>query len=436
MNGPRTKPAIPWLVLFTSLVISFGFWRWAESVLVPANTQVVEASHQPIGNNSDLYPQWLAARELLLHHRNPYSQAVTSEIQSGFYGRPLRPSDPSEPRDREAFVYPLYVIFLLAPTVNLPFAISAEIFRGLLLLCIAASVPLWLSAMRLQFPPVLTIALMFLSVSTLAAFYEYHQDNLTPLVALMLAGAIFAAARNWFSLGGLLLALSSIKPQLSGWFVAFVLLWAASNWKHAKRLVIAFTFALAAFWFASDALLPHWERGFLGAMRDYSRYGTDFSILQVLLPGWLAKLAALSLVIALAYVCWRRRHAEIGTDEFNSGLAWTVSVTLAILPKLAAYNQVLLFPALLFFMLRWRSISRAGRLARALVKGAFACLLWPWSAALVLAVLSFLIPPQRLEQFAHVPEYTSLALVPVTLMAVIATTIAARAAASRALSAD
>jgi len=54
----------------------------------------------------------------------------------------------------------------------------------------------------------------------------------------------------------------------------------------------------------------------------------------------------------------------------------------------------------------------------------------------VLAVLSFLIPPQRLEQFAHVPEYTSLALVPVTLMAVIATTIAARAAASRALSAD
>src|SRR5271169_2556230 len=102
-----------------SLLVCWGIWRWAETILVPANTLAAQSKGVPIGNNSDLYPRWLGARELLLHRRDPYSAAVTRDIQKGFYGQPLDPSNPAHAVAPEAFYYPLYVVFLLAPSVNL-----------------------------------------------------------------------------------------------------------------------------------------------------------------------------------------------------------------------------------------------------------------------------------------------------------------------------
>ena len=84
------------------------------------------AHNRPRGNLSDLYPRWLGARELLRHGRNPYSAEITREIQQGYYGRPLDPARPDDPKDQQGFAYPAYVVFLLAPTVDLPFERRAE----------------------------------------------------------------------------------------------------------------------------------------------------------------------------------------------------------------------------------------------------------------------------------------------------------------------
>jgi hypothetical protein len=122
----RDSRYLPWFVLAASLVVCFGWWRWAQTILEPSNTFIAHAKGIPIGNNSDLYPRWLGAREALLNHRDPYSAEVTREIQLGFYGRQLNPRNPSDPKDQAAFAYPLYVIFLLAPTVNLRFRALAD----------------------------------------------------------------------------------------------------------------------------------------------------------------------------------------------------------------------------------------------------------------------------------------------------------------------
>ena len=142
MNVARDSRYVPWLVLAISLVVCFGWWRWAEAILVPSNTFFANAKGIPIGNNSDLYPRWLGAREALLNHRDPYSVEVTREIQRGFYGRYLDSANPSDPKDQAAFAYPLYVIFLLAPFVHLPFQLVLEIFGWIGLLSLAACVPL------------------------------------------------------------------------------------------------------------------------------------------------------------------------------------------------------------------------------------------------------------------------------------------------------
>src|SRR5215467_6282693 len=123
-------------------------WFYIQHVLIPHQLTQAALNDIPRGNLSDLYPRWLGARELLLHHRNPYSPEITREIQSGYYGRPLDPTRPADPHDEQRFAYPVYVVFLLAPTIGLPFPVVATAFRWLLLLLTAGSALLWLRALR------------------------------------------------------------------------------------------------------------------------------------------------------------------------------------------------------------------------------------------------------------------------------------------------
>jgi hypothetical protein len=210
-----------------------------------------------------------------------------------------------------------------------------------------------------------------------------------------------------------------------------MLLWAASHWSQGKRLIGSFAAALGILLIASEAFSPHWERGFLMALREYLRYGRDPSFLQLLFPSAVADLATAALLVALVLICWKARNAPLGSEDFGWGLAWVVTVTLAIIPKTAAYNQLLLIPALLLMLTQHQKISQAGRLPRALVKAVLLCLLWEWATALVLGVASLFAPAVSLASFAHVPEYTSPALTPISLLAVIVASLAIRHKARR-----
>jgi hypothetical protein len=413
---------LPWAALAASVLAAFGMWYWAEKIAAPAHTAQALALGRPIGNNSDLYPRWLGARELLLHGRDPYSPALTREIQTGFYGRPLNPRNPSDPSDQVGFAYPLYVVFLLAPTLTLPFRTVMEIFRWLLLCSVACSVPLWIYAIRFRPKGLFVVSGMVLAVATFPAVQEFHMQNLTALVVLMLAATAAAMVRGWLALAGFLLALSTIKPQISAAFILFFMLWGIAQWAERQPLVWSFLASLTALVLAADEVLPGWIGRFLRAIREYHQYADDPSILQALLPVWLARLVAGVLVAALILYCWRWRKATAGSEHFGWALAWVGTVTLTVIPKLAAYNQPLLIPALLVLLAHRKTIFKAGVLPRALSKGVAACLLWEWGTAAILAVSSLVVGTSSLQVAAGVPEDTLLALPPLTLLAVAAAT--------------
>jgi hypothetical protein len=404
-----------------------GVWHWAEAILVPSNTVKVMAAHRPIGNNSDLYPRWLGARELLLHGRDPYSPQITREIQTGFYGRPLDPANPSDPKAQESFVYPLYVAFLLAPTVSLPFPVAAEIFRWILLLSIALSVPLWMYVVEMRARWQIIVGGMLLAVSSYPSIEEYAQQNLTALVILFLAVAATAAVRNWLILGGFFLALATAKPDITLPVVFWLLLWAAGN-RERRRLICAFAASMMMLLAGAQAISPGWIGRFFAAVRDYPSYGTDPSVLQVLFPRAVADLLLAALCVFLLVICWYWRKAAADSDRFRWGLALVTAGTLVAIPKLAAYNQILLIPALLV-LLRHRE-QATGLIARAFMKGAFACQIWQWSATVLLSIFSLLVPVQRLLGVAQLPLCTLLALPPLTLLGILAT-IATRDASPR-----
>ncbi|MGA7402894.1 MAG: glycosyltransferase 87 family protein [Candidatus Sulfotelmatobacter sp.] len=406
--------AVRWLALSACVIVALGVWRWANTILAPANAAMVLAAGRPVGNNSDLYPRWLGARELLLHGRDPYGPEVTREIQAGFYGRPLDPKNPADPVAQESFVYPIYVIFLIAPTIHLPFGTAAEIFRWLLLFAIACSVPLWMYVVGLRPHWVVQFSIILLAVSSYAAVEEYFQQNLAALVVLFFAAAAAAAVRNWLALSGFLLALATAKPDTTGLVILWFLLWATAKWKERGRLVLSFLGSMAALVVAALAISPHWIGRFLAAVWNYRNYGTDPSIPEALLPRWLAMIATGALAGGFLIVSWRFRQAPAGSESFAWPLAWAAALTLVVIPKLAAYNQLLLIPALLMLV---RHGKTSTFLSRALAKAAFACQGWQWVTAVALSLGSYVISASRLRSVALLPLYTLLAMPALVLLA-------------------
>jgi len=319
-------------------------------------------------------------------------------------------------------VYPLYVAFLLAPTVKLPFGTVLVIFRWLLLGLIAVTVPLWMYALRLRISWPILASGMALATSTLPAVAEYFQQNLAALVVLFLAAAGAAIAAGRLSLAGFLLALSTIKPQTSGFVILWLLVWAISGGRKRRSLAASFLITLGVLVLSAEIMSPHWIGHFVTAVGRYPAYASDPSLIQVLLPSLLAKLVTAALLLCFVALSWRWRNAPPESNEFAWGLAWATTVTVVVLPKLAAYNALLLIPVLAIFLGRYQTLSRGRMFARTMIKAAFACQLWQWLSALLLSICSLLLPAWRIRAVAHVPEYTFFALWLTTMFALAANT--------------
>jgi len=239
----------PRLGLLLALLFAASTWFYVQRVLVPYQKADAAVHGRPRGNLSDLYPRWLGARELLLHHRNPYSAQVTREIQTGYYGRPLDPDradDPrfDEPKDQQGFAYPVLVVFLLAPTVGLPFPVVQAGFCWLLVILTLASVLLWLQVLRWRPSATVTTILIVLTFGSYAVVQGIKLQQLTLVVSALLAGCAGALVAGYFSLAGFLLALATVKPQLTLPIAGWLILWALSDWR--RRQIFFWSFALTA----------------------------------------------------------------------------------------------------------------------------------------------------------------------------------------------
>src|SRR5438477_2895432 len=198
-----------------------SMWVWVQDITIAHQEKEAAERGIPRGNLSDLCARWLGTRELLLNGRDPYTADITRGIQIGYYGRPIDPSLPNDPKDQQAFAYPLYIVFVLAPTVQLPFPLVQRGFLWVLMAVTAASVLLWLRALQWQISVSAKLVAIILVLGCFPAIQGFKLQQLTLLVAVLLAGSVAAIARQKFVLAGILIALASIKPQL----VLLISLW-------------------------------------------------------------------------------------------------------------------------------------------------------------------------------------------------------------------
>lgn len=406
------------LGLALALVCAAAMWFYVERVLVPYQRADAEAHDRPRGNLSDLYPRWLGARELLLHHRNPYSKEITREIQIGYYGRALDSSRPGDPKDQQGFAYPVYVVFLLAPTVGLPFGQVAIAFKCLLVIATAGSVLLWLRVVRWKLTFGEGMIAMLLVLGSFSAVQGFKLQQLTLFVVAVLAGACALLVSGHRFSSGTLLAVASIKPHLTLPLASVLLLWTLSDWRRRQRFFWGFAIVMLLLAGASEILLPGWFGDFLSATGDYRRYAGGLSMLQVMLSPWVGRVAAGLLVVAVADACWRFRKQESDQPAFILMLALTLAVTTIIIPMFAPYNFLLMLPAIFLIVKDRRRLWAGGTISRSGLLLFAAVLAWPWLAAIGLAIMSPAISRTTLQQQWWLPLYT-IAKIPMPLVCLI-----------------
>jgi len=394
-------------------------WLWVQRIAIPHQQAESATLGIPRGNLSDLYPRWLGARELLLHHRDPYGADLTREIQTGYYGRPLDPARPNDPKDQQAFAYPLYVVFVLAPTVGLPFAAVQKAFLVFLILVTSGSILWWLRVLGWRVSAGTKFVWILLTLGCFPAIQGFKLQQLTLLVAALIALAMYAIARRHLVLAGILLAVASIKPQLVALLIAWLCIWVAGNWRERRALVLSLGASMALLIGGAEILLPGWIGEFRSASAAYYRYtGGGRSVLDVLLsPAW-GKTLAVVLAWTVLVFLWRLRRAGETTAEFHWAQCLVLAATLTMIPMFAPYNQLLLLPALMMIARRAGLLWQENRFSRFFLAVTAAAVFWPWMAAAALALALLFLPAAAVQRAWTLPLFTSLAI-PVMVLAVL-----------------
>jgi hypothetical protein len=375
------------LGLLVALLCAASMWFYVQRVLIPYEKADAAAHQRPRGNLSDLYPRWLGTRELLLHHRNPYGDDITAEIQKGYYGRALDPARPDDPRDQQGFAYPVYVVFLLAPFIGFSFHSVQVVFYWLLVGLTAASVWLWLGALRWRLSVLPTVICVVLVLGSFPAVQGIKLQQLSLLVAALLAASAACVASRFLFCGGALLALATIKPQLAWPLVAWFFLWALSDWRRRRRFVYGFGLVSALLLCGAQIVLPGWLRMFAKAIQQYHRYTQNQSVLDQLVPwAFSGRILSALAILASALFLWKLRREPADSEDFCRAAALVMALTVLVVPMYAPYNQVLLLPAILTLVRDGTFLTSRSRGIRFIYLAGALALAWPWIASVTLSI--------------------------------------------------
>ena len=405
--------------LSVAMLLATGMWLYVQLVLIPYQKTQGPMRQSPRGNLSDLYPRWLGTRELLLHRRDPYSAEITREIQVGYYGRLLDSSRPGDPTDQQGFAYPVYVVLLLAPTIKLPFVIVREVFFWFLGMLTAGAVLLWLKVLRWRPSRSAIMMWVLLTLSCFPAIQGLKLQQLSLMVAALIAAFLWALSRQRFVLAGILLALATIKPQLVFLIVLWLFIWVLGNWRGRQRVVWSFAVSMAVLVGIGEILLPGWIGEFRLAIKDYYRYtGGGNSVLDVLLSPIGGKVTAAALVAMLVGLAWRYRNAEQESTAFQWSVCFTFATTLLVIPMFAPYNQLLLVPGLMMAIRAKGQLWERSRVSQFFCAFTAISILWPFLAGFCLVVALAFLPGTTVQKAWGLPFYPTFAI-PIAIYAIL-----------------
>jgi hypothetical protein len=368
---------------------------------------------------SDLYARWWGAHELLLHGRNPYSPAVSHEIQRVIYGEQVisTPEDPSGIGG--GFAYPLYTAFLLWPVVYFSFRVVRILSFCAFLPVSVFSLECWLRSLGFRPPLWLWFTIAIFTFGSFPSLQAAKLQNLSLVAAALIAFTVLLLSAGNYLLAGVVLALSTFKPQFTIVLIPWLALWTASDWRRRRFLAWGFLGTMFLLIVASEWLLPGWIGDFVGVARAYSHYTYGHSIFDVwFMPSFGPLASALLLAIVLG-LCWAHRREPANSTRFLLDISLVLAATVVVIPTLAPHAQLLLLPGFLC-LLHHQAFPQTSSSWIRIFRGAVWILFaWPWVSAFILLLAGLRYPTTALVCSWEVPLYSS-AVLPVAVFLVLA----------------
>lgn len=305
---------------------------------------------------SDFRSPWMGVIGLL-HGTDAYGSAFTHEIQLQMFGKIV--TDPHT--DSQAFVYPAQTAILLSPFALLPWKAARILLTVFLPVLVAVSTWLWAQLCSVERGRWLAVCLVTLSWPSI---WAYQQTQLTVVVLAALAGACFLLSRESDGLAGILLAISTIKPNVALLLTLWLLL--QMTIQRRWRFLLGFGVAMAALLGTSQILFGGWASRWAAAARLYSSspfkpplliliFGHSFGMIAV---GLLASGIVVRLV-KIGFVSPRSRG-------FSHAVALILAFTTCAIPTTMwmIYNELALVPAVLIVFAEREKRNPARVLAR------------------------------------------------------------------------
>ena len=304
-----------------------GWWLGVAAYIVvfavqAAATRAVFTQAHPGAN--DLYPRWAGGCAWLLQGDNPYSPATTEAIQKGIFGRPALPGE-----DQAAFAYPIYVVLFTWPLcLTNDFSIVQAVWMTALihLLVVAAVLARrlsgWSPSARL-WPWVLAWAVLVYPNSRAVLL-----GQLAVVVAALILGSLYALKLRRDVVAGIVLALTTIKPQMILLFVPWVVVWAAAQGRW--RVVVAFAASLAAFAAIPLIWLPSWPADFLRQLNAYTSYTELGSVTWILTSYYAHWPPAVEIAVSALFLAWLAWEGYRSRSMDLPSMLWAASLTLVI----------------------------------------------------------------------------------------------------------
>jgi hypothetical protein len=315
---------------------------------------------EPGGN--DFLSRWNGARAWVLEGRSPYDASVTLQGQELIYGRP---ADPRQGEDLAQFVYPLHSMLFFAPFAFLSYPLARAVWMSLLE---AALIGLGVVSLELTGwrpgRPMLGMVLLF-SLLWYHGLRSLIDGQFAVLEALLLVAALVAIRHRRDAVAGLLLGLSTVKPQMSFLLLPFVFVWGV--WQKRWRLLGWSAFFCLFLPGAFLVLLPDWPLEMLRQMQLYPSYTAIGSPVSILVSGAGGLSQALDWALTGGLVLYLLVEWGITLSSREDRFVWTSLMTLVITNwvayRTATTNYVVLLPVVFlvagYLQARW---PRTGQL--------------------------------------------------------------------------
>ncbi len=278
----------------------------------------------PGGN--DFLARWNGAHEWLINGNNPYTNQVSEVAQKMIYGRL---ANPVKGEDVAHFVYPIYSMLFFAPFALMDYTLARAVWMTVLELAMVALTFISLRLSGWKIKPISLAGILIFSILWYCSVRTIILGQFSGINALLILISLLCIKTDHDQVAGVLLALSTSKPQMSYLLIIFVIFWAIRSSRH--RIWISFFVAMITMTVVGWLLLPGWPIGWIQQLMNYPGYtdriGSIVSIIAGVTPGIKDQVSTGLMIVFYAYMVFewlRTRGNDIPT------FLWTAYITLVI----------------------------------------------------------------------------------------------------------